>query len=76
MLVLTRKKGQAITIDDQIVIKIIEIKGKGDKALVRVGIQAPKGAKILREEVEREVAEEMLLARNPSLDALKLSGPK
>ena len=47
MLVLTRKLGESIAIDDHIKIRIVQIKGKQ----VRLGIEAPKDTKIHREEV-------------------------
>lgn len=47
MLVLTRKLGESIAIDDHIKIRIVQIKGKQ----VRIGIEAPKETKIHREEV-------------------------
>jgi carbon storage regulator len=47
MLVLTRKLGESIAIDDHIKIVVVSIKGKQ----VRLGIQAPKDTKIHREEV-------------------------
>jgi carbon storage regulator len=68
MLVLSRKVGQAIVIGDGIVVRVTEIRGKGPKALVKLGIEAPLGTRILREEVEREVAQEMMLAKDPAFD--------
>ena len=47
MLVLTRKRDEKIIVDDKIIITIVEIK----PGSVRVGIEAPKDVKILREEV-------------------------
>jgi len=47
MLVLTRKLGESIAIDDNIKIVVVQIKGKQ----VRLGIKAPKETKIHREEV-------------------------
>jgi len=47
VLVLTRKLGESIAIDDHIKITVVQIKGKQ----VRLGIQAPKETKIHREEV-------------------------
>jgi carbon storage regulator len=47
MLVLTRKLGESIAIDDHIKIVVVQIKGKQ----VRLGIQAPRETKIHREEV-------------------------
>lgn len=54
MLVLTRKTGEGIIIGDDIIIKIIEMKGGG----VRVGIEAPKDKKIYRQEVYDRITEE------------------
>jgi carbon storage regulator len=47
MLVLTRKRGQVIVIDEDIFITVLEI--KGDR--VRLGIVAPAEVSIRREEV-------------------------
>lgn len=47
MLVLTRKLGESIAIDDNIKIRVVQIKGKQ----VRLGIEAPRETKIHREEV-------------------------
>lgn len=75
MLVLTRKKGQAIKIGDDVVIRVTDVRGRGDKALVKLGIDAPAGVKVLREEVEREIAQEMALAKDPAFDLFKLKTP-
>ncbi len=48
MLVLGREAGQRFYIGDDITIKVIEITKFGD---VRIGIDAPKGMLILREEL-------------------------
>lgn len=76
MLVLTRKQGQAIMIGDDIVIRVTEVRGRGGKALVKLGIEAPPGAKILREEVLSEVAREMAAAKDPSFDLFRLKDQK
>ncbi|NCN41741.1 carbon storage regulator CsrA [bacterium] len=60
MLVLTRKIGETITIDDNIKITVVQIKGKQ----VRVGIDAPKETKIYREEVYTAIQEENRAALN------------
>ena len=47
MLVLTRKIGEIITIDGDIKIQIVQVRGQQ----VRVGIEAPRDKKIQREEL-------------------------
>jgi len=46
MLILTRKKGEAIAIGDNIQIQVLEVKG----GQVRIGIDAPREVKVNREE--------------------------
>ena len=58
MLVLTRKAGEAIAIGDQISIKVLEVKGTH----IRVGIEAPAGIRIYREEIYLKVKEQNRLA--------------
>jgi carbon storage regulator len=53
MLVLTRKAGEKIVIGDDIVVTILDVRGDG----IRIGIDAPRGVKIQREEVLIAVAE-------------------
>lgn len=47
MLVLSRKKGECIVINDDVVITVVEL--RGDK--VRLGIEAPKEVPVHRKEV-------------------------
>lgn len=47
MLVLTRKPGEAIRLDDDIVIKVLEVQGVS----VRIGVDAPREVSIHRDEV-------------------------
>lgn len=54
MLILNRKPGESIIIDDDIEIKILE----SSDGRVKIGIDAPKEITILREEIYREVEEE------------------
>ena len=54
MLVLTRKLGESIAIDDHIRIRVVQIKGKQ----VRLGIEAPKDTKIHREEVYQAIQDQ------------------
>lgn len=58
MLVLTRKKGQALMIGNDIELSIIDI--QGDQ--VRIGINAPKSVTIHRKEVYEEIRKENLSA--------------
>jgi carbon storage regulator len=62
MLVLTRKLGESIAIDDHIKIVVVQIKGKQ----VRLGIQAPKETKIHREEVYAAIQEQNKEAAKPA----------
>jgi carbon storage regulator len=69
MLVLTRKLGESIAIDDNIKIVVVQIKGKQ----VRLGIKAPKETKIHREEVYKAIQdqnEEAVLSSPENLNAL------
>lgn len=47
MLVLTRKVGEGVKIDENIFVRIVQVKGKQ----VRLGIEAPKETRIQREEL-------------------------
>ena len=58
MLVLTRKSGESIAIDDHIKITVVQIKGKQ----VRLGIEAPKDTKIHREEIYLAIRDQNKLA--------------
>jgi carbon storage regulator len=49
MLVLTRKVGERIVIADQVVVEVVEVHGNR----VRLGISAPSGVVVLREELLR-----------------------
>jgi len=60
MLVLTRKKGQSVIINDNIEITILEV--QGDQ--VRLGIDAPRDVSIHRKEVFLEIKEENKKAAN------------
>lgn len=62
MLVLTRKLGESIAIDDHIKITVVQIKGKQ----VRLGIQAPRETKIHREEVYSAIQDQNKEASTPA----------
>lgn len=66
MLALTRKKGEAIIINGNIEIKVLEV--QGDK--VRIGISAPEEIDIYREEIYLQVLESNKKASNVSANAL------
>lgn len=53
MLVLTRKPGERVLIGDDIVVTILDARGDG----VRIGIDAPRGIRIQRDEVVKAVSE-------------------
>lgn len=66
MLVLTRKLGESIAIDDNIKIVVVQIKGKQ----VRLGIKAPKETKIHREEVYQAIQDQNTAASQSTPDSL------
>jgi carbon storage regulator len=60
MLVLTRKVGESIAIDDHIKIIVVQVKGKQ----VRLGVEAPRETKIHREEIYTAIQEQNQKAAN------------
>jgi carbon storage regulator len=68
MLVLTRKLGESIAIDDNIKIVVVQIKGKQ----VRLGIKAPKETKIHREEVYQAIQDQNTAASQSSPESLSI----
>ena len=70
MLVLTRRIGESIRINDDIKVTIIEMKGKN----IRVGIEAPKETKVYREELFLKIKSENQSAASPAaFDLSKVS---
>jgi carbon storage regulator len=69
MLVLTRKLGESIAIDDHIKITVVQIKGKQ----VRLGIQAPKETKIHREEVYTSIQDQNKVSGSAPTDLDELT---
>ena len=68
MLALTRKKGEALMINNNVEITILEV--RGDQ--VKIGIEAPKDVPIYRKEVYLQIQEENKASFSPEgLDALK-----
>lgn len=64
MLVLSRKKGESIVIDEQIEVQIISIEGD----TIRLGIEAPKHISIHRKEVYLAIQEENKSASQVQID--------
>ena len=69
MLVLTRKLGESIAIDDHIKIVVVQIKGKQ----VRLGIKAPKETRIHREEVYLAIQKSNREAVDSEADLTKIN---
>lgn len=65
MLILSRKNGQKIIINDEIEITILESKNDNCK----IAIKAPKDVKIYREEVYRQIQEANKQSDNVSIEA-------
>ncbi|HZX48151.1 MAG: carbon storage regulator [Thermodesulfovibrio sp. RBG_19FT_COMBO_42_12] len=58
MLILTRKSGEGIKIGEDVRVVILETKGNQ----VRIGIEAPKGMKVYRDEVYEKIKQENINA--------------
>lgn len=68
MLALTRKKGDALVINNNVEITILDV--RGDQ--VKIGISAPKDVPIYRKEVYLQIQEENKASFSPEgLDALE-----
>jgi carbon storage regulator len=73
MLVLARKKGQSIVLNDNIEIMVIDVQ----KDLVRVGIKAPKEVSIYRREIYEEIVQENKMAsKTRKISLVDLLGTK
>ena len=60
MLILTRKKGETIVIDENIEITILE----SSDGKVKIGIEAPKNIDIHRKEVHQSIQEENKVSKS------------
>jgi carbon storage regulator len=58
MLVLARRKGEAVMIGDAVTVTVLSVQGHGDRAVVRLGIQAPAGLPVARQELYLAIQEE------------------
>ncbi len=74
MLVLTRKKGQKLVINDNIEITVLETRGES----VKIGIKAPREVSIFREEIYEEIkkANEQAQKEMAAADLDRLMGIK
>jgi carbon storage regulator len=66
MLILTRKVGERVTVGDDIVLTILEVKGRQ----VRIGVEAPAHTLVHREEVYRRIRQENIEASRAGVDDL------
>ncbi|MGR3218333.1 MAG: carbon storage regulator CsrA [Candidatus Anammoxibacter sp.] len=66
MLVLTRRLGEDISIGDDIVVRIVSIKGKQ----VKIGIDAPKSLQVHRGEIYELIKEENKMAAGAKKDII------
>jgi carbon storage regulator len=64
MLILSRKVGEAVVLDEKVTVRIIDIA----KGVVRIGFEAPDDMLILREELEEEVKKANIEATSSSKD--------
>lgn len=62
MLILTRKAGESIIIDDKILVKIVDIQG----GQIRVGIEAPSSIDIYRKEIYDKIHSALTKINNPT----------
>ena len=67
MLALSRKKGEALVINNNIEVTVLEV--KGDQ--VKIGISAPKEDPIYRKEVYLQIQDSNKEAMQADLEALK-----
>jgi carbon storage regulator len=70
MLILTRRAGERVVIGEDVLVTVMEISGQ----TVRLGIAAPKGLPIYREEIWLAVKEENRAAAEAAADALPAGG--
>ena len=69
MLILTRKVGEGVVLDEKITVRVIEI----SKGVVKLGFGAPKEMMILREELQQAIKEANIEASKNSQNEALLS---
>ncbi len=70
MLILTRRAGERVVIGEDVLVTVMEVSGQ----TVRLGIAAPQGLPIYREEIWLAVKEENRAAAEAAADALPARG--
>ena len=70
MLILTRRAGERVVIGEDVLVTVMEVSGQ----TVRLGIAAPQGLPIYREEIWLAVKEENRAAAAAAADALPGGG--
>ncbi len=71
MLILTRRAGERVVIGEDVLVTVMEVSGQ----TVRLGIAAPQGLPIYREEIWLAVKEENRAAAEAAADALPAGAP-
>ena len=61
---MTRKSGEAIRIGEEIMVSVVEVR----EGHVRLGINAPKGVRIYREEVYERIVKDNMVSSSISID--------
>lgn len=64
MLILTRRVGEAVVIDEEVTVTVLGVKGNQ----VRIGVNAPKSVSVHREEIFERIRNERAAAGNPPAD--------
>ena len=67
MLVLSRRVGESVTIGDDVVVTVLEVRGD----VVRVGIDAPRSVAVHRTELLIELENSNQQSASPSEDAVR-----
>jgi carbon storage regulator len=60
MLILTRRVGETLMIDDEVTVTVLGVKGNQ----VRIGVNAPKDVQVHREEIYARIQEQRGQERN------------
>lgn len=75
MLVLSRRRGEKVRIGEDILVEILDVRGAGADAQVRIGIDAPRLVRVLREELYRQIQADIRMASEASGERLRPGAP-